>query len=225
MVRVDFHCHTRASKDSLTSPEKLLETCRHKRIDRIVITDHNTIAGALEAQHIDPHRVIIGEEIKTLQGELLAVYVKEQVPAGLSASVTIAHLKDQGAFISVSHPFDRLRSGHWQLSDLTAILPDIDAIETYNSRCMWREANRMAQDFAFHNALPETVGSDAHVAFEIGSSYLQLPEFQDAPSLRAALRQATRVVSMSPLWVHWFSRFAVWKKIYSLSREKNATSL
>ena len=131
-IRVDFHCHTRYSKDSLNNIPYLLNMCRRRGVDRVVITDHNTIQGALIAQQLDPDRVIVGEEIKTTKGELLAVYVTEEVPAGLSPVETISLLRSQGAFISVSHPFDLGRSGHWDVDDLLEITPLIDAIEIFN---------------------------------------------------------------------------------------------
>jgi predicted metal-dependent phosphoesterase TrpH len=111
MLRVEFHCHTRFSKDSLTRPRALVDTCRRKRIDRLVVTDHNTIAGARAAHALAPELVIVGEEIMTTRGEILAAFVSEEVPMGLSPSETIRLLKDQGAFISVSHLFDKWRSG------------------------------------------------------------------------------------------------------------------
>src|SRR5574341_256822 len=135
MLRVEFHCHTIYSRDSLTRPEGLLAACRRKGIDRVVITDHNTIAGALLCQQIDPQRFIVGEEILTQAGELLAAYVQEEVPPGLEPKEAIRRLRDQGAFISVSHPFDTMRKGHWSLELLLEIAPLVDAIETFNARC------------------------------------------------------------------------------------------
>ena len=110
-LRVEFHCHTIASKDSLTRPRDLVDTCRRKGIDRVVVTDHNTVAGARAAHVLDPELIIVGEEIMTTRGEILAAFVSEEVPIGLSPQETIRRLKDQGAFISVSHPFDRWRAG------------------------------------------------------------------------------------------------------------------
>src|SRR5512134_3733459 len=133
---VEFHCHTIFSKDSLTRPEDLIKTCRRKGIDRVVVTDHNTIAGARAAQAMDPELVIVGEEIMTTRGEILAAFVREEIPRGLTPQETIRRLQEQEAFISVSHPFDRLRSGGWQEVNLLQILPQVDAIEVYNSRCM-----------------------------------------------------------------------------------------
>ena len=84
MLKVEFHCHTLYSNDSLTTPQQLVDAARKKGLDRVVVTDHNTIAGGIEAQMIDPERIIVGEEIMTTRGELLAAFVREEIPAGLT---------------------------------------------------------------------------------------------------------------------------------------------
>jgi predicted metal-dependent phosphoesterase TrpH len=212
--RTEFHCHTNASGDSLTSPRDLVATCRQKGIDRVVITDHNSIAGARAAQALDPTLVIVGEEIMTTRGEILAAYVKEEIPRGLTPQETILRLKEQGAFISVSHPFDRWRSGGWQEPALLEIVPEVDAIEVYNSRCMLPRFNREARRFAEKHDLAGTVGSDAHAAFELGRSLLMLEPFQDADDLRNVIRRAIPKVRWSPPWVRLVSRFAhTYKKV------------
>lgn len=211
-LQVEFHCHTRYSKDSLSRPEDLLAACRLRGIDRLVVTDHNTIAGALASQKLDPQRVIVGEEIMTQDGELLAAYVREGVPPGLPAGEAIRRLRDQGAFISVSHPFDRMRSGHWDPANLLAIAPLVDAIETFNARCLWPGYNTEAQTFAEKHGLPGTVGSDAHAIFEVGKATLLLPLFEDAESLKAALLSGEARSSLSAPWVHLASRYAAWVK-------------
>jgi predicted metal-dependent phosphoesterase TrpH len=210
--RIEFHCHTSASKDSLTRPETLLEACRRKGIERVVVTDHNTIQGALRAKEIDPQRVIVGEEIMTTKGELLAAFVMEEVPPGLSPEETITRLREQGAFISVSHPFDRLRKGAWKLPDLLAIKDQVDAIEIFNARCMWPGFNHQARDFAVQHDLIGTAGSDAHTTYELGAATMLLPEFSDTDSLRQALRQVQNRVRLLAPWVHFSSRYAKWRK-------------
>ena len=208
MLTVDFHCHTSYSKDGITSLETLLATCRRKNIDRVVVTDHNTIQGALLARQMDPDRVIVGEEIMTHAGELLAIFVSAEVPRGLAPQEAIECLREQGAFISVSHPFDALRSGHWEPADLMFILPQLDAIETFNARCLWPGFNRQALAFARQHGLPGTIGSDAHTAFEIGRATLRLPDFHDPESLRAAIRQGQQQGGLSLAWVHLASTYA-----------------
>lgn len=209
MLTVEFHCHTVFSKDSLTSPQKLIETCRRRGIDRVVVTDHNTIAGALAAQKLDPERVIVGEEIMTTRGELLAAFVTEEVPPFLSPQEAIRRLKEQGAFISVSHPFDRLRSGAWKEEDLLEILPQVDAIEVFNSRCMNPRFNREAQAFARRHGVAGTVGSDAHAAFEVGRSVLLVEQFEGPEEMRKVVPTARWKTRLSPPWVHFLSRYAV----------------
>lgn len=212
MISLEFHCHTYASKDSLTRPADLIKAARRRGLDRLVITDHNTIAGALEAQAIDPELVIVGEEIMTTKGEILAAYVREQIPPFLSPQETIDRLKEQGAFISVSHPFDAMRSGGWKENDLLEIIPFVDAIEVYNSRCMMPRFNRLARNFAEQHNLAGTVGSDAHAAFEVGRSVLLLDQFSGPEEMRGVIRQAQFRVKWSPWWFHLTSRYASLKK-------------
>lgn len=190
----------------------LIKAARRKGLDRLVITDHNTIAGALEAQAIDPQLIIVGEEIMTTKGEILAAYVREQIPPFLSPQETIDRLKDQGAFISVSHPFDAMRSGGWNENDLLEIIPFVDAIEVYNSRCMMPRFNRLARNFAEQHNLAGTVGSDAHAAFEVGRSVLLLEQFSGPAEMRSVIRRAQFRVKWSPWWFHLTSRYASLKK-------------
>jgi len=212
MISVEFHCHTHASKDSLTLPVDLISAARRKGIDRVVVTDHNSIVGAREAQAIDPELIIVGEEIMTTKGEILAAFVREEIPAMLSPQDTIAILKEQGAFISISHPFDELRKGGWKENDLLEILPFVDAIEVYNSRCMFPRFNRRAELFAREHNTAGTVGSDAHAAFEVGRSLLLLDQFTGPEGLRQVIRGAKMRVKWSPWWFHLTSRYVSMKK-------------
>lgn len=215
---VEFHCHTSASKDSLTPPSKLIAEARRRGVERLIITDHNTITGAQAAQALDPDLVIVGEEIMTTRGEILAAYVKEEIPAGLPPGEAIRRLREQGAFISVSHPFDSMRAGGWKERDLLEILPLVDAIEVFNSRCMRRQFNVEAKRFAEVHNIPGTVGSDAHAAFEVGRSMLKLKPFQGPDELRRIIREGVPITKWSPPWFHFTSRYAtVTKKLKAQS--------
>ncbi len=211
MLRVDFHCHTSFSPDSLNGIPELLSIAARRRIDRLAITDHNTIRGALVAKSLDSERVIVGEEIKTTKGELLALFVQEEVPPNLSPLETIRRLREQGAFISVSHPFDIYRSG-WRLSDLSEILPYIDAVEVFNARCYLAGYNRSAWEFARQNRIPGTVGSDAHLLVEVGRATVRLPEFSNVEELREVISQGQVVATLSPFWVHFGSAWISFSK-------------
>lgn len=220
--RVDFHVHTIYSKDSLTDIDTLLTTCRRKRIDRLVITDHNSIAGGRAAYALDPQRIIIGEEIQTSAGELLGIFVQEWIPPDLTPMATIQLLRAQGAFISVSHPFDRLRGGAWQLNDLLKIVDQVDAIEIFNARCLLPGYNHQAQIFAQQHALAGTVGSDAHAPFEIGRATLWMEHFNNPEQLKVSIRNAQANTRLSGPWVHFASRYYAWQK--KRSRQKTAQS-
>ena len=212
MLTLEFHCHTNASKDSLTRPADLIRAARKKGIDSLIITDHNSTVGAVAAQKLDPELVIVGEEIMTTQGEILAAFVQEEIPAGLTPHETIRILREQGAFISVSHPYDTHRKGGWLETDLLEIAPLVDAIEVFNSRCMDPRFNGRAKAFAEKHNIPGTVGSDAHGAFEVGRSVLLLDPFTGPDEMRKVIRQAKVQTKLSPWWVHLISRYAYMKK-------------
>ena len=217
--RVETHSHTMWSGDSLTSPAAILRLCEQRNIDRIAITDHNTAGGALALRQMAPELVIVGEEIMTTEGELLAWYLRETVPPGLTPLETIRRLRNQGAVISVSHPFDRHRRGAWQLAQLQEIVPHIDAIEVFNARCLHQEDNRRAQQFALDQGLVGSVGSDAHCGPEYGQALQLMRPFADDPQdFLSALRSADALCRPSSALVHFSSTLAKFVKRAGLRR-------
>jgi predicted metal-dependent phosphoesterase TrpH len=212
-LRIDFHCHSNFSRDSLTKPEMLVKMGLRKGLDRIVVTDHNTIDGALEAYRLDPIHIIVGEEIMTTQGEILAAYVQENIPAGLHPLETIQILRDQGSFISISHPFDHMRNGSWSVEDILSIIPFVDAIEGFNARIMTRDANKKALFFAKEHDLALTAGSDAHAAFELGAASVWLDPFNNVDDLKINIRNGILDSKRSPWWVHIISSYAKYRNI------------
>ncbi|MFQ5612075.1 MAG: PHP domain-containing protein [Anaerolineae bacterium] len=210
-IKVDLHLHTCASKDCATRPADVIQAARRRGLQRIAITDHNSIAGALAAQALDPDFVIAGEEILTTHGELLAYFVTEYVPPHLSPDETLDRLAGQGAVVSVSHPFDPHRNGGWREEALLQIVDRLDAIEVFNARCFRPQDNERALAFARAHGLPGTAGSDAHSALEIGRGYVTLPPFATAQEFRAALPAAEAHGQLSSPWVHLISRFNVFR--------------
>ncbi len=207
LLKVEFHCHTNYSRDSLNDVDQLIATARQRGIDRLVVTDHNTIRGALKAREKDPLLVIVGEELLTTRGELLVAFVQEELPRGLEPMEAIEKLRAQGAFISVSHPFDRRRHG-WALKDLLAITPYVDAIEVFNARCQWNGLNQMAADFAGEHQLSGTAGSDAHTLREVGRATFRVPAFETADELRGVIGQAKIEGRLSSPFIHIASTYA-----------------
>ena len=206
-LKIELHCHTAASGDSLVRVKDLIRISRKRGVDRLAITDHNTIKAALYAKSIDPDLIIVGEEILTTKGELLAFFVKEEIPRGLLPEEALRRLKDQKAFISVSHPFDHFRHG-WNLRDLEEITPYIDAVEVFNARSFSTKINEAAKDYAKENNLLGTVGSDAHMLCEVGKATQSVPFFNDATTLKYALAQSTPNERYSSPMVRFGSTYA-----------------
>lgn len=210
---VEMHSHTIWSKDCVARFERIIQLCEKRNIDRIAITDHNTADGALAMKKLAPELVIVGEEIMTPKGELLGYFMKESIPEGLSPQETIKRLRDQGAVISVSHPFDRLRKGAWKEPDLLEIIDQVDAIEVFNARCMFPEDNLKALQFAQKHNVLGTIGSDAHTFFEYGTAYGVMRPFADDPEdFLDALREANHNQRLSSWLVHLGSKVAKWSK-------------
>ena len=212
MILAELHCHTCYSKDSLMLPGRLIEVARQRGLQRLAITDHNAFEGALRASEIDPELIVPGEEIMTTGGELLAYYISELVPRGLTPERTIEILRQQGAVIAVAHPFDAIRAGHWDETELREILPLVDAVEVFNARVATPAQNRRAAEVAAAAGKPGMAGSDAHAYMEVGRARTRLPTFSDAASLRTALATCEVRGRLSPYWVHVLSRYAAWCK-------------
>jgi predicted metal-dependent phosphoesterase TrpH len=220
--RVELHTHTYYSKDCLLKPETIIATCRAKGIDKLAVTDHNAIAGAFQLQQMAPELVIVGEEIKTTEGELLAFFMREWVPPGLTPQETIARLRDQGAFISVSHPFDRLRHGAWQEPALLEIIDEVDALEVFNARCIFNADNAAALALAQRHGKLKTVGSDAHTVREIGQAVVEMAPFDSIEEFRANLATARFRTTLSSVWIHFASTYAKWVRRLGLKSRPEA---
>ncbi len=217
LLKIDLHLHTCFSADSALRPADMIKIARRKGLDRICITDHNSIEGAQAAHNIDPDFVIIGEEILTGSGgEILAFFVREWVPSRLSPAETIERLEAQGAVISVAHPFDRYRNRPWNEELLAALAPRLDAIEAFNARTIHAQDNEKARAFAASQHLAMTAGSDAHTAMEVGAAYLEIPAFTTAEQFRANLPAAVIYGQLSPVWAHLFSIMNKWRGRFGL---------
>ena len=220
---VELHAHTAYSKDCLLKPERIPALCRKKGIDRVAVTDHNTVAAGLELARLYPMLVIPGIEVMTTQGELLAWYVQAEVPHGLPPIETIARLREQGAIIGFSHPFDRYRKGAWREEDLRAIVGQIDVIEVFNARCLHNKDNLKALAFAQKHGKLMTSGSDAHSPYEYGRAPMRMQAFRnDASGLRQALAGAERREKLSTPLVHLTTTWAKWLRRLGLAARPGA---
>ena len=182
---MDLHCHTGHSYDCLSSLRSVVRAASDRGLTHLAITDHDRIDGALEARAMAPAglTVIVGEEIKTRDGDLICLFLHEAIPPGLSAAETIAAARAQGGLVGIPHPFDSIRGSMREGSPMASLWSSVDWIETYNARLIGRGNDRAAR-FALDHGLPGVAVSDAHSVIEVAVAYTR---FEGDPSTPAGL--------------------------------------
>jgi predicted metal-dependent phosphoesterase TrpH len=207
-MKADLHVHTCYSRDSTTDLVEVIEAARRRGIDRVAITDHNRIEGALRLRDLAPDLAIVGEEILTTEGELLGFFLEEEIPYGLSPEETIARIRDQQGVVGISHPLDHIRREAAGEGVLVRIQDQLDCVEVFNARCLLSTHNQRAAAWASKHRLPGTAGSDAHHVTEIGRAYVEMPHTSDRDDFLEKLLQGQIQGRLSSPWVHVLSTLA-----------------
>ncbi len=192
-IRMDLHTHTLYSHDSILKLEHYVEACVAKGINCVAVTDHNEVDGARRLQKMAPFKVIIGEEIRTKDGEISGLFLKERIPPNLSAFETIRRIREQGGLIYIPHPFAAGVFMRLKQKVLEAVVDHVDIIEGWNSRGLLKADDEKAQAFALRHLKPFAAGSDAHSRFEIGSAYVEMRDFKTKKEMIANLKNGTLV--------------------------------
>ena len=174
--------HTHFSPDSGAPSRSIVERCLKTGLNHIAVTDHNTIRGALEVQALAPFPVIVGEEVKSSAGDIIGLFLKEEVPRGLSPMDTVKAIKDQGGLVMVPHPFDRFRPSALKYDALQEVLPRVDILEAFNAHDLLMRDNHRAAAFAREHRLVPAAVSDSHTSLELGRTYMEVPEFDGTPA-------------------------------------------
>jgi predicted metal-dependent phosphoesterase TrpH/glycosyltransferase involved in cell wall biosynthesis len=190
-ILADLHMHTSWSHDCGIETSDLLEHAEAEGLGAIAITDHNVFGGAKEALELDAGLTVIpGEEIKTDgQGEVIGLFLNEEIPRGMSFADTLAAIHEQGGLVYLPHPFDRMHS----IPDAPTLrrhLAEIDVFEVYNARLLFEGYNDEALRFARKYNLVMGAGSDAHVLQGVGTGALRMRAFTDPEEFLASLHTA-----------------------------------
>ncbi len=193
----DFHLHTCYSPDCGIAIDELVERALALGLGSLCVTDHDSVAGGFAARaHVEAHgiplHIAVSSEVKTRTGEVIGMYLKEDIAPGMSFADTVEAMRAQGAFIYVPHPFDSMHAIPPEPL-LERFAPMIDALEIVNGRLARERFNHEALAFATRLGLPAGAGSDAHVLDGLFTAGLELPAFHDPASLALALGGA-RVV-------------------------------
>ena len=184
MKKIEFHVHTKFSNDSILGLFFILMMCKFRKIDCLVITDHNEIDGAIKYKEkllkygID---VIVGEEIFTKDGEIIGLFLNKKIEPYLSAVDTVKRIRKQKGLVYIPHPYDEKRYKTVITQEaLEKISKDIDFIEIHNGRNISEVFSNKQNEMADKYNLRKIVGSDAHTFYELGRNYCLVNSYEKA---------------------------------------------
>jgi predicted metal-dependent phosphoesterase TrpH len=217
----DFHVHTRTSRDSLMTEDRLIRLALDRGLTHVAVTNHNNVEGAIAVRDRvkeqgleDRLHVVLGEEVSTSDGEVVGLFLTTTIAPGSSAEETADEIHAQGGLVSIPHPYDPFRRSHIREAPLLRLADagKIDAIEVFNSRVTLSRHNLQAAELAERYGIPGIACSDAHSGLEVAMSFNALPAFDSAEELRAALRENEWHGTRSTKLIHATTRWAVWSK-------------
>ncbi len=176
-IKLDLHVHTIYSGDSFITPEIALKYAKIKKLDGFAITDHDTLKAyniLRKKNHNNEFIIIPGMEIKTHIGEVIGLFINEEINVRDNNFVSIVEkIKENNGLVVIPHPFDFLRDNRLKINLLSVnmIKKYIDGIEIINSRIIFKRCVNKARKFNRKYQFFETGGSDAHSNEEIGNGY------------------------------------------------------
>lgn len=200
----DLHLHTNVSDGLAGVPEVLRYVQDCTSLDVIAITDHETIEGGLRARDVAARLgyrfdVIVGAEITTRRGHLLALFLEREIPRFQSLADTLQAIHEQQGLAIVPHPMSWLTFSLGQQS-IERIMRShdegvhFDALETMNASIAGRVTQRKVRRLNQQYGIAETGASDSHFLPDIGTACTLFPG-KKADDLRmAVLRRQTTAV-------------------------------
>ena len=194
LLRIDMHVHSSYSRDSVI-PAKTIFQCWLKTGIIPLVCDHDTLEGSnrvMKAVHAeDPDLpLLLAEEITTREGEVIGLFLTEEIPPGLSAAETLDLIHGQGGLTLVPHPFCNHRGKVLRPGARNALAERIDLVEGHNARNLSEAEDRLAVVFACDLGIPFTAGSDAHTTMELGRVWMEVPPFDGPKDLLKGLAGA-----------------------------------
>lgn len=189
MLKTIYHLHTNYSLDSRITVKSLLTFCRANHIGLAIICDHNSLQGAIEFDRIalgNP-KVVIGEEIKTEEGEIIALFINKPIKKGMPLDKTIAEIKAQGGLVCLPHPGETFRRSTISKRKCGEVIDKVDIVEIFNSRTLLKKDLNWAASLAKDHFKPVIYGSDAHNMAEISKVIFEMPDFNSPQSFLGAL--------------------------------------
>jgi len=199
MIKVDLHTHSIISPDGGITAEQYEELLDKKKLDCLAITDHNETKFAKMLHNKLGDKIIIGEEITTQNGEMIGLFLKQTIPAGLSAKQTALEIRQQEGLVYIPHPFETMRLG-MQRDVLEKIIDCVDIIEVFNGRGRWRGKAKEAENFAKAYHLSPAASSDAHGIKGTGKTMSIIEKMPERDTLKKLLEKGSPQKNYAPLW-------------------------
>jgi predicted metal-dependent phosphoesterase TrpH len=221
LLRADLHVHTCYSKDCTTPLDQIIVYCLKKEINCLAIADHGTTEGARKLKQIAPFPVIVAEEILTPRGEIMGMFLSENIPSRIPVSEAIKNIRDQGGLVCIPHPGDNIRSSALNIEDLKQIISQVDIIEIFNSRNCFALTNNRAKNIAQQYKKLGSAGSDAHILQEIGNACIEMPEFTSKDEFLKSLSQGNIRGHLANPFVHVLSTRNKFIKKFSAERVRS----
>jgi predicted metal-dependent phosphoesterase TrpH len=207
-LKADLHAHTHFSRDALTSVETFAKRYERAGIECVAVSDHNNIDGALAVRETASFRVIISEEIKSSEGEIIGLFLQESIRKGLSPEDTVRAIREQDGLVLIPHPYDRVRRSPLREEACLRIMSDVDVIEVLNARTVFARDNERSRRLAEQHGKLMSAASDAHTPWEIGAAYTEMPAFEGPRDFLIALGQGRVMGGRSFVGFHFLSTWA-----------------
>ncbi|MCL5407884.1 MAG: PHP domain-containing protein [Candidatus Thermoplasmatota archaeon] len=173
-MRGDVHIHSKYSPDSRLEIDQIIKTAKKRNLDFIAISDHNKFI-----EHKGDLLVIGAEEVTSIDGHILALFVDGEIPSKLSQEETVDIIHDRNGIAICAHPFRTVNGIGAKFKNI------YDAIESKNGRCRTK-CNLEGQKMAERLRRPITAGSDSHFYDEIGRVFMEV-DASDGESIRKAI--------------------------------------
>lgn len=199
MYRIDLHTHSIISYDGGIGDVQYRDLLSQKYC--IAVTDHNEISKAVELRAKFGEQIIVGEEILTLDGEIVGLFLTSKIEPGLDLMETVKRIKAQGGLTYVPHPFELARKGLSERS-LFEITDLVDVVEVFNARLRGRGPAARAEKFASERGITKAAASDAHGIRGVGWAYCEAGQLPTRENLQELLRSAKLIKRRAP-WLSY----------------------
>lgn len=212
MIKVDLHTHSSASPDGGLTQQDYMQLIGDNVLDYVAITDHNAVHFALELQAALGDKIIVGEEVMSDEGEIVGLFLRSEVRAGMPLRATAEAIKAQGGLVYIPHPFETVRKGVSEKS-LDAIADLVDIVEVYNGRAVVQNRGPQAAVWARLHQKATAASSDAHGSKGVGTAYTTIKQAPTASNLVSELQTGHMTMHRPPL------RSLLYPKVHRLRKK------